>query len=76
MYSHAVVYLGAPYGDNESGHIISRHRSRDAAESALFRHTHVRQCWDGKYQWTPTTATLDCCIVELVDGKLPPRDYA
>jgi len=29
--THAVVYVGAPYGLNEGGHIVSLHRSEDAA---------------------------------------------
>ena len=24
-FTHAIVYVGAPYGEGESGHIISRH---------------------------------------------------
>ncbi len=31
----AVVYVGAPYGDNEQGEVVSRHRSEDAAHKAL-----------------------------------------
>lgn len=30
----AVVYVGAPYGENESGEIVSRHRSEEAAIAA------------------------------------------
>jgi hypothetical protein len=29
--THAVVYVGAPYGLNEGGHIVSLHRSEEAA---------------------------------------------
>ena len=29
--TYAVVYVGAPYGDNEGGHIVSLHRSESAA---------------------------------------------
>jgi hypothetical protein len=29
-----VCYVGAPYGDDESGEIVSRHRTREAAEEA------------------------------------------
>ncbi len=32
-YTHAVVYLGAPYGDNEGGHIVSLHKSEAAAHN-------------------------------------------
>lgn len=32
--THAVIYRGAPYGLNEGGHIVSCHRSREAAEKA------------------------------------------
>ena len=35
--THAVVYLGAPYGDNEGGHIASLHKSKDGAIKALRR---------------------------------------
>jgi len=31
---YAVVYVGAPYGDNEAGEIVSRHRTYDAAVAA------------------------------------------
>ena len=27
-----VRYVGAPYGENESGHVVSRHRTLEAAE--------------------------------------------
>lgn len=30
----AVVYVGAPYGENESGEIVSRHKSEEAAVAA------------------------------------------
>jgi hypothetical protein len=29
-----VIYCGAPYGDNESGEVVSRHRSEEAATEA------------------------------------------
>jgi len=32
-YTHAIIYTGAPYGDGESGHIVSRHKSRRHAEN-------------------------------------------
>lgn len=32
--THAVVYVGAPYGDNEGGHIMSLHKSEAAAIAA------------------------------------------
>lgn len=35
--THAVVYLGAPYGDNEGGHIVSLHKSKDGAVMAMRR---------------------------------------
>lgn len=31
---YEVRYVGAPYGDNESGHLMSWHRTREAAERA------------------------------------------
>jgi len=36
-YTHAIVYVGAPYGDNEAGHIISRHKSFANAERRFER---------------------------------------
>ena len=36
-YTHAIIYIGAPYGENESGHIVSRHTSRELADSAFDR---------------------------------------
>ncbi len=30
----AVVYVGAPYGENEQGEVVSRHRSEEAAVKA------------------------------------------
>lgn len=33
--THAVVYIGAPYGDNEGGHIVSLHKSGSAAFRSL-----------------------------------------
>jgi len=32
-YKYAIVYIGAPYGDNESGHITSRHCSLATAKA-------------------------------------------
>lgn len=29
-----VVYCGAPYGIGESGHVVSRHRTEEAAKKA------------------------------------------
>ena len=31
--THVVVYRGAPYGENEGGHVTSQHRSIEAAEA-------------------------------------------
>ncbi len=31
-HTHAVIYTGAPYGDNEGGHIVSLHKSLATAE--------------------------------------------
>ncbi len=31
----AVVYIGAPYGSNEFGEIVSKHRTAEAARAAL-----------------------------------------
>ena len=30
-HTHAVVYVGAPYGDTEGGHLVSLHKSLEAA---------------------------------------------
>lgn len=39
-HTHAVVYRGAPYGDNEGGHIVSLHKSEAAAEKASDHYGH------------------------------------
>ena len=39
-YTHAVVYTGAPYGDNEGGHVVSLHKSQEAAEKACLGRYH------------------------------------
>ena len=52
-YSHAIVYWGAPYGENERGHIVSRHTSEDLAEAAYDR------------RFGGTTGVLNNRIVEL-----------
>lgn len=31
-FTHAIVFVGAPYGDNECGHIHSTHKSFATAE--------------------------------------------
>lgn len=31
---YCVIYCGAPYGDDESGHVVSRHRTLSAAVEA------------------------------------------
>lgn len=36
-YTHAVVHLGAPYGDYEGGHVVSLHKSEGGAKNALWR---------------------------------------
>ena len=36
--AYAVFYCGAPYGDNETGHVVSNHRSLEAAELAMHGH--------------------------------------
>jgi hypothetical protein len=65
MYKFEVRYVGAPYGEGEAGHVVSRHRTREAAERALFRLTHVRECWDGRWRWVPTTGVLSHRIVSI-----------
>lgn len=35
--SYEVRYVGAPYGENESGEVVSRHRSPEAARAARAR---------------------------------------
>jgi hypothetical protein len=30
-YTHAIIYVGAPYGDTESGHVVSRHTRAETA---------------------------------------------
>lgn len=35
--SYEVRYVGAPYGEGESGELLSRHRTREAAEDARRR---------------------------------------
>lgn len=69
--THAVVYLGAPYGDNEGGHIVSLHKSKDGAAKAIDRMGELK--------------AREHCIVTLDDAKAgrrwvfgdvkTPRDY-
>lgn len=36
-YPYAIIYTGAPYGDNEQGHIVSRHTTLPLARSIFTR---------------------------------------
>lgn len=36
-YPYAIIYYGAPYGLDESGHVVSRHKSREAAQRRFDR---------------------------------------
>ena len=58
-HTHAVVYLGAPYGDREGGHIVSLHKSYGAARNAKQRMGELK----GR----------EHTIVELDDTKAGPR---
>ena len=55
-YTHAIIYVGSPYGNNEQGHIHSRHTSLDLAEKRYER------------DFGGTTGHLNHRIVKL-DGK-------
>jgi len=52
-YTHAVICVGAPYGDDESGHVVSRHPSYASARQ------YCRQHYGG------SPAALEHQIVEL-----------
>lgn len=51
--THIIVYTGAPYGDNEGGHVVSQHQSFEAAKKEYARR------FDG------TTGTLNNDIYTL-----------
>lgn len=58
-YTHAIIYIGAPYGENESGHIVSRHKSEENANKAFEK------------KFSGTTGIYNNKIVELKsDGSL------
>jgi len=52
-YTHAIIYVGAPYADDESGHIVSRHKSELAAARRF------------KRQFSGTTGEFAHMIVSL-----------
>ena len=51
--NYAIVYLGAPYGDNEGGHIVSCHKTLTTAEKAFDK------------AFAGTTGVLNNCIIIL-----------
>jgi len=56
-YTHAIIYIGAPYGVNEDGHIVSRHTSRSLADRAFDR------------AYAGTTGERSNMIVDLSPGR-------
>ena len=50
---YAIIYIGAPYGIGEEGHIVSRHMTRDTADAR----------WDRDY--SGTTGIYNHRIVRL-----------
>jgi len=52
-YTHAIIYIGAPYGENESGHIVSRHKNIENAERAFEK------------KFSGTTGIYNHIVVEL-----------
>jgi hypothetical protein len=58
-YKYAIIYTGAPYGDTESGHIVSRHITLETAcrryrewytgRTGELNHTIVRLNPDGSW---------------------------
>lgn len=65
--THEIVYIGAPYADGEAGHVISRHRSVDAAERAYRRLTTRRITVAGRYVSFATAARLNH-VIRVVEG--------
>ncbi len=63
--TYEVRYVGAPYGEGESGHTISRHRTREAALSAL-----------QKGQSDPHTYGSNSRVVKVVGGMIVADDQA
>lgn len=54
--THAIIYIGAPYGDDESGHIVSRHKS---ARTAAKRYA---------AEYEGTTGVYNHIVVPLHEG--------
>jgi hypothetical protein len=58
---YEVRYVGAPYGDNESGETVSRHRTLDAAGAAVRKlqsnpryygsNTRIAEVEGDEYRW-------------------------
>lgn len=59
-YPFAIIYTGAPYGDNEFGHILSRHKTMIAAQRRFEKESHDSE-------GNPTTFRLKHEIVEIHD---------
>lgn len=55
-YHYVIVYHGAPYGENERGHIVSRHHKLTTAQ------VKYRRMFSGK------TGQHSHSIYELIDG--------
>ena len=61
-YTHEIAYIGAPFGESESGYVVSRHRTLAAAERAYRRLTTRLETWSGRTERVRTTASLDHVI--------------
>jgi hypothetical protein len=57
--SYQVRYVGAPYGENESGEIVSTHRTEEAALRAR-----------AKLQSNPRYYGSNSTVVRVVDGLI------
>ena len=59
---YAIIYKGAPYGENESGHIVSKHKTMENAQKRF----------DKEYRGT--TGIYSHKIVNLSCGLAPATD--
>lgn len=58
-YTHAIIYIGAPYGDGEKGHIFSKHRSEDNANARFDRESRDSQGNKTTFHLNHEIVTLD-----------------
>lgn len=62
-YTYAIVYTGSPYGDDEAGHVVSRHRTLKAAWAAYDR------------AFSGTTGVKNNSVIDTATGESITRPY-